>query len=122
MSCFLKFCGIDHKKLLPYNERPVPDDGLPEAYEETEVKKFFAALTRERDRLAFELLLKTGLREREMATLEWSDLNLAANPTVTVQARKPHLKFRTKTGKGRSIPLEKNGPQAEGMVGKVPEH
>ncbi len=108
VACFLKFCGVDHKSLLPYSERPVPDDGLPEAYGEAEVKKFFAALARERDWLAFELLLKTGLREREMTTLEWSDLNLGDNPTVTVQPRKPHLKFRTKTGKGRTIPLERN--------------
>ncbi|MBZ5566596.1 MAG: site-specific integrase [Acidobacteriia bacterium] len=108
IACFLKFCGVDHKNLLPYSERPTPDDGTPEAYEEAEMRRFFAALTRERDRLAFEVLLKTGLREREMTTLEWADLNLGASPTVTVQSRKPHLKFRTKTGKGRAIPLEKN--------------
>lgn len=108
VACFLKFCGVDHKTLLPYSERPTPDDGTPEAYDEAEVRKFFAALSRERDRLAFEVLLKTGLREREMTTLEWADLNLGANPTVTVQPRKPHLKFRTKTGKGRAVPLERN--------------
>jgi integrase len=51
--------------------------------------------------------LKTGLRELEMTTLEWTGLNLGGNPTVTVQPRKPHLKFRTKTGKGRTIPLER---------------
>ncbi len=51
VACFLKFGGVDHKALLPYSERPVPDDGLPEAYDEAEVKKFFAALARERDRL-----------------------------------------------------------------------
>jgi len=80
---------------------------VPEAYEEIEVRRFFAALTRERDRLAFEFLLKTGVREREMTTLEWTDLQLGKEPTVTIQARKPHLKFRTKTGKGRTIPLQK---------------
>lgn len=108
IATFLKFCDVDHKKLLPYSERPTPDDGTPEAYSEQEVRRFFAALSRERDRLAFEMLLKAGLREREMTTLEWSDLLLEGNPTVTVQARKPHLKFRTKTGKGRTIPLEQN--------------
>lgn len=108
IATFLKFCDVDHKKLLPYSERPTPDDGTPEAYEEFEMKGFFAALTRERDRLAFEVLLKAGLREREMTTLEWPDLNLGAKPTLTVQPRKPHLKFRTKTGKGRTVPLEKN--------------
>jgi len=27
IAMFLKFCDVDHKKLLPYNERPTPDDG-----------------------------------------------------------------------------------------------
>ena len=108
VATFLKFCGVDHKALLPYNERPTPDDGTPEAYSEEELRKFFAALRDERHRLAFEVLLKTGLREREMTTLEWADLNLGKDPAVTIQARKPHLKFRVKTGKGRTIPLERN--------------
>jgi integrase len=108
IACFLKFCGIDHKNLLPKDERPRPDDGTPEAYEESEMKKFFAALSDERQSLAFELLLKTGLRMREMATLEWGDFHFGGSPAVTVQSRKPHLNFRTKTGKGRTVPLEKN--------------
>lgn len=107
IGCFLKFCGVDHKNLLPKNERPVPDDGTPEAYTEHEMKKFFASVSDERQCLAFELLLKTGLREREMTTLEWTDLSFGDNPTLVIQARKPHLRFRTKTGKGRTIPLEK---------------
>jgi integrase/recombinase XerD len=53
-------------------------------------------------------LLKTGVREREATTLEWTDLEFGDKPTVTILARKPHLEFRTKTGKGRTIPLEKN--------------
>lgn len=35
IATFLKFCDVDHKKLLPYNERPTPEDGTPEAYDET---------------------------------------------------------------------------------------
>jgi len=46
-------------------------------------------ITDERDALAFEFLLKTGPREREMTHLEWTDLNLGPNPTV---------KFQTKEG------------------------
>lgn len=107
VATFLKFCGIDHKELLPQEERPRPDDGVPEAYTETEVQRFFAALIEERHHLAFETLLKTGLREREMTTLEPSDFVFGENPTVTVQARKPYLNFRCKTGKSRTIPLEK---------------
>lgn len=106
IATFLKFMAIDHKSLLPFNERPTPDDPIVEAYEECDMKKFFAALRDVRKRLAFEVLLKVGLREREMTTLEWTDLKFGNNPTVTIRAKKPHLKFRTKTGKGRTIPLE----------------
>ena len=108
IATFLKFTGVDHKALLPYSERPTPDDGIPEAYSEDEVKQFFAVLTDERHRLAFEFLLKTGVREREMTTLEFLDLDLGSEPTVTIRARKPYLNFRVKTGKSRIIPLEKN--------------
>jgi integrase len=100
--------GVDHKALLPYNERPTPDDGTPEAYRESELSSFFGALTEERDRIAFEFLLKVGTREREMTTLEFPDLDLGCEPTVTIRARKPHLNFRVKTGRGRTIPLEKS--------------
>jgi hypothetical protein len=34
IATFLKFAGIDHKELLPYGERPTPDDPVVEAYEE----------------------------------------------------------------------------------------
>lgn len=108
IATFLKFMAIDHKSLLPFNERPTPDDPIVEAYEEADMKKFFAAIRDVRKRLAFEVLLKVGLREREMTTLEWTDLKFGNNPTVTIRAKKPHLKFRTKTGKGRTIPLEGN--------------
>jgi integrase len=107
IACFLKFCGVDHKILLDKDQRPRPDDGVPEAYEKHEMEKFFAVAKDERQYLAFELLLKTGLRMREMATLEFTDFHFGDNPTVSVQPRKPHLNFRTKTGKGRVVPLEK---------------
>jgi integrase len=108
IATFLKFAGIDHKTLLSYNERPTPDDETPEPYTEKELKAFFNALTDERHRLFFEVLLKVGPREREATTLEWPDLDLGKEPCVTIQARKPHLKQRVKTGRGRVVPLERN--------------
>jgi integrase len=101
--------GIDHKLLLPYGERPAPDDGTPEAYTEEEVKQFFNALSDERHRLFFEFLLKTGVREREATTLEWPDITFGANPTITIQAQKKHLKFRNKVGKSRTVPRTQAG-------------
>ena len=58
----------------------------------------------ERDALAFELFLKSGPREQELATLEWTDLNLGDTPWVAYQCKKG---FRTKTGKSRRVPLER---------------
>jgi len=108
IATFLKFIGVDHKTLLPYGERPAPDEGTPESYSEEEISRFFNALTDERHRLFFEFLLKVGPREREATTLEWTDLKLDKGAKVTIQARKPHLNFRVKTGKGRVVPLERN--------------
>jgi hypothetical protein len=56
IATFLKFCGVDHKELLPKGERPRPLETDPEAYT---TEGFLAAVKRDRDRLAFEFLLKT---------------------------------------------------------------
>jgi integrase len=101
--CFLHFCGVDHKKLLPHSERPTPVEETPVAYTQDEMTKFFFNVVDERDALAFEFLLKTGAREREMTELEWSSLNLGATPTVRFGSRT----FRTKTGRVRVVPLER---------------
>jgi integrase len=101
---FLNFCGVDHKKLVPKNERPRPVETVPEAYSAEEMKKFFFNIIDECDGLAFEFLLKTGAREKEMTHLIWSDLNLDKN---TVKFRFVDG-FRTKFGKSRIVPLEKS--------------
>jgi integrase len=95
---------VDHKKLLPQSERPSPVEETPEAYTEEQMSKFFFVITKERDALAFELMLKTGPREQELANLEWEHLDLGKTPTVSYRTRD---NFRTKTGKSRTIPLER---------------
>jgi integrase len=104
IACFLHFCGVDHKKLLPQSERPSPIEETPEAYTEGEMTKFFFVITKERDVLAFELMLKTGPREQELPNLEWEHVDLGKTPTVSYKSRD---NFRTKTGKSRTIPLER---------------
>jgi hypothetical protein len=75
--CFLKFCGIDHKNLLPHNERPSPVAEIPVTYSPKEMERFFFNVVKERDSLAFEFLLKTGARKKEMTFLDWeNNLNL----------------------------------------------
>jgi integrase len=104
VAAFLMFSGVDHKKLLPQCERPTPVEETPQAYTMQEWSKFMFVVASERDALAFEFLLKTGAREREMTYLEWTDLDLGTNPTVKFQTKQG---FRTKTGKSRVVPLER---------------
>jgi integrase len=101
--CFLHFCGVDHKTLLKQDERPTPVEETPECYEEDEMTKFFFAIVNERDNLAFEFLLKTGAREREMTELQWLELSLGSEPTVQFGSKV----FKTKTRKTRTVPLER---------------
>jgi integrase/recombinase XerD len=101
--CFLHYCGVDHKRLLPQSERPTPVEQTPEAYTAEEMTRFFFNVVNERDALAFEFLLKTGAREREMTELEWRSFELGATPTVRFGSGT----FCTKTGKSRVVPLER---------------
>jgi integrase len=103
LSGYLRFCGVDKSVLLPKGERPTPVEETPEAYSQEEMTKFFFNVMDERDALAFEFLLKTGAREREMTYFPWAQLNLDAN-TVTFRTKDG---FRTKTGKTRTVPLER---------------
>jgi len=104
---FLKFCGIDHKTLLPYSERPTPEHDDPVAYTEEEVEKFFVACGDERYRIVFEFLLKVGARELEAAHLEWTDIRDDGRSATVKIENKRHLNHRTKTRKSRVVPLER---------------
>ena len=82
LGCFLRFCGIEPnpsnrhsyglRKLTGTNV-PGKNEQDPEAFTEQEWAKFIFVVTNERDALAFELFLKCGPREQELANLEWSD-------------------------------------------------
>jgi integrase len=105
IRAFLRSCGVDIKKLLPdKKDRPQKNDPLPEAYTQQEVERFLAACNSTRDRLVFEFFLKTGVREKELAYSEWSDVRWTEG--VLLVQSKPHYGFRTKTGKSRKITLE----------------
>jgi hypothetical protein len=41
IACYLKFCGVDHKKLLPQSERPTPVAHPPVTYSQEEMTRFF---------------------------------------------------------------------------------
>lgn len=105
IRAFLRSCGVDVKKLIPEKkDLPQKNDPLPEAYTQEEVEKFLAACNSARDRMVFEFFLKTGVREKELAYAEWSDIRWTEG--VLLVQNKPHYDFHTKTGKPRKITLE----------------
>jgi hypothetical protein len=57
IACFLHFCGIDHKKLLPHSERPTPTEETPEAYTQEE-------MIRQRRKLTSPCYDSTGIHSR----------------------------------------------------------
>jgi hypothetical protein len=105
IACYLKFCGVDHKKLLPQSERPTPVAHPPITYTPDEMTKFFFNVVDERACLAFEFLLKTGARKTEMTYCDWE--NNLSNLDSTHPTAKFFTKtdFRVKTGKYRELPI-----------------
>lgn len=98
---FLKWCGVETKKLA---------DGAPkftekdvEVYEPEELKRLFDSITDSYHRIVFEVLLKTGLRMQEAMYLEWPDFNLRLG-TLTVKA-KDDLGFDVKDRAERTLPI-----------------
>jgi len=73
-----------------------------EIYQPEELKKFFDACGPE-ERLVFQVFLCTGFREREVATLSWSDIHWKEGK-LGVSA-KPALRFTPKSYEERSVPV-----------------
>ncbi len=100
VTSFLRFCGLDIKKLAP--RAPRYDKTMPEIYEDDELSTFFASLEKLEDRVFFELLLQTGPREQEVMYLEWPDIK----QTRTLHLRsKPQYNFKMKDHEERELPL-----------------
>jgi len=97
---FLKAQGVT--KLVAKEDWPRYTQTEPEIYEREELDPLFAACTEE-ERLWFELLLVSGLREQELIFLYWRDINFAAN-TVRV-THKPDHNWSPKAYKEREIPI-----------------
>ena len=73
-----------------------------EIYQPEELKKFFDACDPE-ERIIFQVFLCTGFREREVATLTWSDIHWKEGK-LGVSA-KPALRFTPKSYEERSVPV-----------------
>ncbi len=73
-----------------------------EIYQPEELTKFFAACEPE-ERLIFQVFLRTGFREREVATLTWSDIHWKEGKLgVSV---KPAMGLTPKSYGERSVPV-----------------
>ncbi len=81
---------------------PKTIDKKIEIYQPEELKAFFAACNPE-ERLVFQVFLCTGFREREVATLAWSDIHWKEGK-LGVSA-KPDLSFTPKSYEERTVPV-----------------
>jgi len=81
---------------------PKTIDKKIEIYQPEELKAFFAACNPD-ERLIFQVFLCTGFREREVATLTWSDIHWKEGK-LGVSA-KPDLGFTPKSYEERTVPV-----------------
>lgn len=100
---YLKFDKDKVKEIA--GPKPKFEKTLPEIYEPAELKTFFKSLTDDYDKLLFDVLLQCGLREREAAHLEWTDISKSRH-TLKVQS-KPRWNHKVKDSEEREVPVSK---------------
>ncbi|MGO8719853.1 MAG: tyrosine-type recombinase/integrase [Acidobacteriaceae bacterium] len=81
---------------------PKTIDKKVEIYQPEELKPFFAACNSE-ERLIFQVFLCSGFREREVATLAWTDIHWKEGKLAV--SAKPELGFTPKSYEERSVPV-----------------
>lgn len=73
-----------------------------EIYQPEELTQFFAACKPE-ERLIFQVFLCSGFREREVATLSWTDIHWKEGKLAV--SAKPDLRFTPKSYEERTVPV-----------------
>jgi integrase len=101
LRAFLLKLGVDIKVVA--GKSPRFEKTMPEIYEPYELKAFFQSLESDYDKLLFDVLLMTGLREREAMHLDWADISFARS-TLQVKS-KPRYKHKIKDSEEREMPL-----------------
>lgn len=96
---FLRYAGIS-PSILP-TKHPGYEKKLPNIYTEDDIKKLFAAIDNDYERIVFNLALKCGLRDQELMHVQWSDIE---GTTLHVRS-KPAYKFHIKDKEERSLPV-----------------
>lgn len=105
LRSFLLTLGFsaERVKAIAGKKAPKFEKTMPEIYEPDELKAFFASLKPGYDQLLFDVLLTTGLREREAMHLEWVDIK---HETLVLQVRsKPRYGHKIKDAEEREMPL-----------------
>ena len=102
LSTLMAMRGAGARLELKKGDWPKVAEVPVEAYEQEELKRFFAACEPD-ERLLFQVFLCTGFRSQEVATLTWDDVNWKAG-TLAVRA-KPELGFTPKNYEKRSVPV-----------------
>jgi len=105
LRAFLLFAGIrgDDLKVVA-GKKPRYEKQLVDIFEPAELDAFFGqAVKSDFDRLLFDVLLETGLREREAAHLEWADIK-SERGVLKVES-KPRWGHKVKDAEEREIPL-----------------
>ena len=100
---FLKFCGLDVKKLAG-DKRPRFEKAMPEVYTPEEMAELFKAVTDPRLALTFEIMLKCGLREQEAMYLEWKNIDMRKR--VIRIKKNEEFGFKVKDHEEREVPIE----------------
>jgi integrase len=110
---FLSFCGLDPNKLIKtakHKELKFKARPRPEEYTNEEVEKLIVASS-DRHGLVWDCYFKLGLRDEELAFLEWRDIDWTGK-TVTIRfkpkgsfAYAPELEWGPKDKDERVVPI-----------------
>jgi integrase len=113
LRAFLIFIGMSGPKLKEVaGKKPRFEKLIVDIYEKADLDLFFEkAVKTSAVEVFYDLLLETGLREREVMHLEWADLKFDRN--VLKVESKPRYKHKIKDAEEREIPM------SESLVGKL---
>ena len=106
----LKFAEVVLPKNMQEFKPPKSEEKLPEYYTKAERDRFLAACETPRERVIFNIALKTGLRDQELQHIEESELDFE-QMTLTVHSKSADG-FWIKDKAERRIPLDKELAQA----------
>jgi integrase/recombinase XerD len=111
---FLMACGVNLTVLIDsatHRRLRKKPDQKTEPYTDEQVNRLLAACT-DYYRVVFTLLLSTGLRMQEAMNLTWQQIRWDDNQIFIKGEQEIHLRdkqrvirFKTKTGKGRTVPM-----------------